>query len=52
MKKNPKRISTRLTNKQRETIEQKISAGEYESLSDFLRTSIDLALEISRAAAS
>jgi Arc/MetJ-type ribon-helix-helix transcriptional regulator len=52
MKKNPKRISTRLTNKQRETIEKKISAGEYESLSDFLRAAIDIALEISIAASS
>ena len=40
MKEKPKRISTRLTNRQRETIEQKVAAGNYESLSDFLRVSI------------
>ncbi len=49
LRKNPKRISTRLTNEQRETIEEKIASGEYESFSDFLRSAIDLAVKISRA---
>ena len=52
MKKQTCRIATRLSEVQRKTIEEKISAGEYENLSDFLRTAIDLALEIGRALSS
>jgi len=44
MKTKPMRISTRLTSRQREIIEEKIAAGEYESLSDFLRGAIERTL--------
>lgn len=41
MKRQDNRISTRLTSQQRQIIEEKITKGEYENLSDFLRTAIE-----------
>ena len=52
MKTQNQRISTRLTAQQRETIEEKISAGEFRSLSEFLRTSIEMLLKISKTVAA
>lgn len=41
MKNKPMRISARLTDRQRENIEQKVAAGKYRNISDFIRVSIE-----------
>lgn len=35
------RVSTRLSSKQRKKLEQKVRHGEYENLSQFLRTAVE-----------
>ncbi len=44
-RKQNKRISTRLTARQREAIEEKIAKREHENLSAFLRSAIEKAIE-------
>lgn len=44
MKTKHTRISSRLSSEQRQTIEEKIGAGEYRNLSEFLRGAIEKAL--------
>lgn len=44
IRKQVRRISTRLSAEQREVIEEKIVKGEYKNLSEFLRTAIEEAV--------